>query len=55
MLSFKITAINKYYIQQITDVIENNLKGKGKVFCGQESPGVESATTVCGVNYQQLA
>ena len=30
-------------------------KGKGKVFCGQEPPSVESTTTECGVNYQLLA
>ena len=31
------------------------IKGKGKVFYGQEPPSGESTTTECGVNYQLLA
>ena len=33
----------------------NNNKGKGKVFYGQEPPSGEATTTECGVNYQLLA
>ena len=32
-----------------------NIKGKGKVFYGQEHPSGESTTTECGFNYQLLA
>ena len=36
-------------------VAEQQVKGKGKVFYGQEPPSGESTTTECGVNYQLLA
>ena len=31
------------------------IKGKGKVFYGQEPPSGESTTTECGFNHQLLA
>ena len=34
---------------------QNTLKGKGKVFYGQEPPSGESTTIECGVNYQLIA
>ena len=37
------------------DVILHSDKSKGKVFYGQDPPSIESTTTECGVNHQQLA
>ena len=34
--------------------VNSILKGKGKVFNGQEAPSGESTTTECRVNYQLL-
>ena len=40
----------------ITDYcVRNSVKGKGKVFYGQEPPSGESTTTGCGFYYQLLA
>ena len=36
-------------------IVHKQIKGKGKVFYGQEPPSGESTTTESGVNYQLLA
>ena len=51
LLAFKMFSTN--YFKIFSPFIY--VKGKGKVFYGQEPPRGESTSTECGINYQLLA
>ena len=50
-----LTSLFAQYMTHDIYISHWNIKGKSKVFYGQEPPSGESTTTECGVNYQQLA